>query len=344
MKNDQPAYSDKATEASVLGDLAGIVPEATRLVATIVDLNQLDQLKSRYLGKQGLLTQKLKNLGSLSPELKSNYGKELNELKTRIFQLFNQKEQELKQRALNTALQAEHIDISLPPRGVPKGSLHPISQIRRKLAGFFSRMGFTVLDGPEIEDDFHNFSALNIPPLHPARSKHDTFYLNDQNLSLRSQTSSVQVRALENLKLPLNIVCPGRVFRRDNDATHSPMFHQMEMLMVNQTVTMANLRWLIFNFVTYLFGPDAQCRFRPSYFPFTEPSAEVDIRWQGQKWLELGGCGVVHPNVLNTLNIDSSKYRGLAFGFGLDRLAMVYYGINDIRRLYENDIDFLSQF
>ncbi len=315
---------------------------------SVATLPQLDALKSKYVGRQGCLTSRLRELAALPPEQRTLVGKQLNQLKERLFELFNAKENLIKEQAINLSLCADKIDITLPARQRICGHLHPITKIKCLLEDFFICMGFAVVDGPELEDDFHNFTALNIPPYHPARSMHDTFYLQDHDLALRSQTSSVQIRALETMGLPLRVVCPGRVFRRDSDATHSPMFHQMELLMVDRTANFAQLRWLIFEFVKYMFGAEVECRFRPSYFPFTEPSAEVDIKWHNSdgsaRWLELGGCGMVHPQVLQHLHISSEEYHGFAFGFGLDRLAMVYYDIDDIRRLYENDMEFLSQF
>jgi phenylalanyl-tRNA synthetase alpha chain len=240
----------------------------------------------------------------------------------------------------------ETIDISLPPRGQSPGTLHPITKVQKIAENFFINMGFSVVEGPEIENEFYNFTALNIPPHHPSRTMHDTFYFSDGTM-LRSQTSPAQIHAMQKMKPPIRIICPGRVFRRDNDATHAPMFHQIEMLIVDENVNFTNLKWIINKFIEYFFKEKVEYRFRPSYFPFTALSAEVDVKWEtggSWRWLELGGCGVVHPNVLQAGGIDPKKFSGLAFGFGIDRLAMSYYGIKDIRMLFENDLQFLQQF
>ncbi len=325
---------------------AQLLTRVTGELAQVESVAQLEQLKNRYLGKKGLITERMRQLGELAPAQRSEVGQQLNQLKRSLLSCFQQRHAQLTQQAINASLQQEAIDVTLPARQRTRGSHHPISIIRRKLEDFFVCMGFAVVDGPEVEDEFHNFTALNIPAHHPARSMHDTFYLADLDLALRSQTSSVQIRALEECGLPLRMICPGRVFRRDSDATHSPMFHQMELLMVDRELNFAQLRWLIMQFVEYMFGPTVQCRFRSSYFPFTEPSAEVDIQWRDAQqrpvWLEVGGCGMVHPQVFKYLNLTDC--RGFAFGFGLDRLAMVYYQISDIRELYQNNAQFLRQF
>lgn len=310
------------------------------------DLPELEKLKSSWLGREGELTAWLRRLGSVSAEMRPILGPLINEAKDNFLSAWRARVRELEREKLRVELAEETVDVTLPSRGEVPGSLHPVTKMLLLLEDFFEKLGFVVFDGPEIEDDFHNFTALNVPPGHPARTMQDTFYFADGTL-LRSQTSTVQIRALETLTPPLRIVCPGRVFRRDSDATHAPMFHQMEALMVDRKVNFANLKWIVLRFVKYLFGEDAVCRFRPSYFPFTEPSAEFDLKWKGDKgerWLEIGGCGMVHPEVLRSVGVDPEVYRGFALAFGIDRLAMIRYQIEDIRALFANEKSFLQQF
>ena len=330
----------------LLNDIEKIREEADRDIAQANDLPSLEQLKSLHCGKNSRLVLLLKHLRELAEDERPRFGQELNSVKQQIMNRLAERHEQLKQLALEKNLNFGTVDVTLPSRGQNLGSSHPVTKIRRRFEDFFIKMGFMVVDGPEIENDFYNFTALNIPKYHPARTSHDTFYFADGTM-LRSQTSTVQIRAMEQIAPPLRVICPGRVFRRDNDATHSPMFHQCEMLMVEEGLTFANLKWLVIEFIKYFFHENIEYRFRPSYFPFTEPSAEVDIKWQtknGSRWLELGGLGVVHPNVLKMANVDPQKFRGLAFGFGMDRPAMIQYGIDDIRRLFENDLQFLEQF
>lgn len=329
-----------------LDNINKIFAEASDDVSKADSVHQLEMVKSVYLGKKGSLTSLLRQLSSLDEIERPKIGQAVNEVKEKIVALINRKEQELKDAAVLANLAEEAIDVTLPPRGLDVGSNHPITRVLRLLENFFVKMGFVVVEGPEIENEFYNFTALNIPLHHPARTATDTFYFAD-NTMLRTQTSPVQIRAMQEMHAPLRIICPGKVFRRDNDATHAPMFHQLEMLVVDEGVNFANLKWIISEFIKHFFQGKVEYRFRPSYFPFTEPSAEVDVKWQlgdSWRWLELGGCGVVHPNVLRAGNIDPERYRGLAFGFGIERLAMSYYGIEDIRMLFESDLQFLEQF
>ena len=327
-------------------NLEQIVAQAVTAIQDAIDSHAIEQIRSQYLGKKGQLTDIMKNLANLSPEERPKFGAAVNLAKEQIIAKLNEQFEALQAKQLEKNLAQEAIDITLPPRGQVLGSIHPVTRVQKIFEQFFVNMGFSVVEGPEIENEFYNFTALNVPKHHPARTTHDTFYF-PSGLMLRSQTSPVQIRAMQTMAPPLRIICPGRVFRCDNDATHSPMFHQLEMLIIDKNVNFANLKWLISQFITYFFAEKVEYRFRPSYFPFTEPSAEVDVKWEVDgkvRWLELGGCGVVHPNVLMAGGIDPNEYRGLAFGFGIDRLAMRYYGIDDIRMLFENDLQFLQQF
>ncbi|MFN0123584.1 MAG: phenylalanine--tRNA ligase subunit alpha [Blastocatellia bacterium] len=320
-------------------------------------------LRDRWVGrKNGLLTNEMKTLGQLDPEARKAMGAQLNELRTHIETALESLQTQLAARREAEQLARERIDISLPGRRAPAGHLHPITLLRQKIEDIFVSMGYEIEDGPEIETNFFNFDALNIPALHPARSPHDTFYVADgtdadvTGLALRSQTSTIQIHAMQKRRPPLRVAAPGRVFRRDTpDATHNPMFFQVEGLLVDRHVTLADLKGTIEEFVKRLFGPQTTIRFRPSYFPFTEPSAEVDYTCfkcggggcrvcKGSGWIEMGGSGMVHPNVLRVVGIDPEEYSGFAFGLGLDRLCALMYGLDDIRLLYENDIRFLEQF
>lgn len=322
--------------------LNALLKEALNKIQSAANLQELDQVKVSYLGKKGCLTDMLKELGSLPDEIRPVIGKQVNLIKQTIQENLKSQIDYFQQQALKAQLQAEAIDITLPGRGMQSGHLHPISRTRQRLEALFTSMGFEVIEGPEIEENYYNFEALNIPANHPARAMHDTFYFDDGRL-LRTHTSPVQIRTMEKRRPPLRVITPGRVFRCESDKTHTPMFHQLEGLVIAENVTFANLKGLLQEFLTLFFEHDVVLRFRPSYFPFTEPSAEVDIK-QKDGWLEVLGCGMVHPKVLENVNIDSNQFSGFAFGIGIDRLAMLRYGVNDSRQFFENDLRFLSQF
>lgn len=330
-------------------DINDIVSRAVDEIAEVTDTNQLESLRVAYLGKKGQVTQLLKSVSSLPKEERPVMGQYINEAKRRIQGDINQQKERLSKIAMEAALANEVIDVTLPGCGQSTGSLHPVTRVKERVVELFKTMGFSVADGPEIEDDRHNFTALNIPAHHPARALQDTFYLHDDYL-LRTQTSPVQIRTMESSSPPFRIITPGRVYRCDSDQTHTPMFHQCEGLVVDKTCTFAGLKGLLHDFLDRFFETHFELRFRPSYFPFTEPSAEVDIRRldeQGRPlgdWLEVLGCGMVHPNVLRNVDIDPDEYVGFAFGVGLDRLAMLRYGISDLRLMFENDVRFLAQF
>ena len=306
------------------------------------DANSLEAIRVEYLGKKGKLTDILKNLVNLSVEEKPKVGQFVNQAKRDISACIEEKMLQLKEQELQQKLIAEQIDVTLPGRGQHVGSVHPVTQVRLRVNDYFSRLGFDIIDGPEIETEFYNFEALNIPSHHPARAMHDTFYFGDGRL-LRTHTSPVQIRTMEKRTPPLRLIAPGRVYRCDSDVTHTPMFHQVEGLFIDKNATLAGLKGLLHDFFAQFFGRELAIRFRPSYFPFTEPSAEMDMSWKGG-WLEIGGCGMVHPNVLKHVGIDSEKYIGFAFGMGVERLAMLRYGVNDLRLFFENDLQFLKQF
>lgn len=314
-------------------------------VESAQDFNSLELIKAQYMGKTGELNLLLKQLGQMSPEERKTAGAHINECKNRFQEAYNAKRDALNAAKLQAQLAAEALDVTLPGRGQSDGGLHPVTLTLQRVVELFHGMGFEVADGPEIEDDFHNFQALNIPQNHPARAMQDTFYVENGDV-LRTHTSPIQIRyMLDKKEPPIRIIAPGRVYRVDSDATHSPMFHQAEGLWVEEGVTMADLKAVFTDFIRRFFErDDLQVRFRPSFFPFTEPSAEIDIMGDNGKWLEVGGCGMVHPNVLNNVNIDSEKYTGFAFGIGLDRFAMLRYGINDLRLFFDNDLNFLRQF
>ena len=331
-----------------MSDLDELLHTASNEIEATSDLKALEKLRVHYLGKKGLVTEQLKSLGKLSSEERPAAGQRINEVKQSIQANLEQRSAVLEQAATAEKLKSEAIDVTLPGRTSSVGTLHPVTITLRRIEKLFQRHGFEVADGPEIEDDFHNFEALNIPPHHPARAMHDTFYFDD-GLLLRTHTSSVQIRTMENSEPPIRIIAPGRVYRCDSDITHSPMFHQVEGLLVDTDVNFAQLKGLVIEFLHAFFENDQLgIRFRPSYFPFTEPSAEVDIEWHDEQgnsnWLEVMGCGMVHPNVFNKVGIDSEKYNGFAFGVGVERLAMLYYGVRDLRMFYENDLRFLRQF
>ena len=324
-------------------NLQHILDQALKQFAVIVDEAELEQVKARYLGKEGSLTALLKGLGKLSAEQRPAAGARINEVKQAIEAALQQRRDALQQNKLTQKLAAESLDVTLPGRGMGTGGLHPVTRTLERIEQLFHSVGFATASGPEIESDFYNFTALNIPENHPARAMHDTFYIDPQHV-LRTHTSPVQVRYMETHPPPLKIISSGRVYRVDSDATHSPMFHQVEGLWVDEQISFANLKGVVQDFLQRFFEKDdLQVRFRPSFFPFTEPSAEMDMSWNGG-WLEIGGCGMVHPNVFKQVNIDSEKYLGFAFGLGVERLAMLRYGVNDLRMFYESDLRFLKQF
>ncbi len=335
-------------------ELTDLSSRAGKAVTDASSLEELDQVRVHYLGKKGLLTGYLKRLGDLDAAERPKVGQAVNLAKKELQQLIENRRSQLKLDALNARLKAQEIDVTLPGRGQRTGGLHPVTQTMESIERLFSRVGFDVAEGPEIESDFHNFAALNIPANHPARAMHDTFYVN-ANTVLRTHTSPVQVRVMENCELPLRTIAPGRVYRCDSDVTHSPMFHQVEGFMVDENVNFIDLRVIVDDFLKAFFEKDLKVRFRPSYFPFTEPSAEVDIacvicNGKGCRvcsqtgWLEVMGCGMIHPNVFKNVGIDSERYSGFAFGLGVERLAMLRYGVNDLRLFFENDLRFLQQF
>lgn len=307
------------------------------------DLAALDAIRVEYLGKKGALTARLKGLSQIAAEDRPAAGEAINRTKQELMQHLNARRDALESLALEQKLAEDAIDVSLPGRGFSTGGRHPVSRAMSRIERIFRNAGFGVRSGPEIEDDFHNFTALNIPDNHPARAMHDTFYFPGGNL-LRTHTSPVQIRSMVTEGVPIRIIAPGRVYRCDSDQTHTPMFHQVEGLVVDKGISFANLKAVLHQFVESYFERDAELRFRPSYFPFTEPSAEVDVLWEPGRWLEILGCGMVHPNVLDSAGIDSEEYTGYAFGMGIERLAMLRYGVSDLRTFFENDLRFLQQF
>ncbi len=336
-------------------DLSELLSQALEELSTATDLVTLDTVRVQYLGKKGSLTGQLKQLGKLPPQERRGAGQAINKAKQQLLAAIDQKKTDLQAAALDAKLQSETIDVSLAGRKMEQGGLHPITLTTQRIEAIFSQLGFDIAEGPEIEDDFHNFTALNVPKHHPARAMHDTFYFDDGSL-LRTHTSPVQVRVMEKTDPPLRVIAPGRVYRCDSDVTHSPMFHQVEGLMVDTDITFADLKGILDEFFKAFFEVDElPTRFRASYFPFTEPSAETDIQCvlcQGEGckvcshtgWLEVMGCGMVHPEVFKQAGIDSEKYTGFAFGFGVERLAMLRYGVDDLRVMFDNDLRFLKQF
>ena len=323
--------------------LSDLVSKAASEIDAAQDLAALDAVRVSYLGKKGEITARLKTLGSLPPEQRSSAGQEINQAKQAVQQQLNLRREALESAALEARLAADAVDVTLPGRGPSIGGYHPVTRAMLRIGKIFRNAGFGVRSGPEIEDDFHNFTALNIPDNHPARAMHDTFYFPGGNL-LRTHTSPVQIRSMVAEGAPIKIIAPGRVYRCDSDQTHTPMFHQVEGLVVDEKVSFANLKAVLHQFVEAFFERKAELRFRPSYFPFTEPSAEVDVAWGEGKWLEILGCGMVHPNVLEAAGVDAEKYTGYAFGMGVERLAMLRYGVTDLRTFFENDLRFLQQF
>jgi phenylalanyl-tRNA synthetase alpha chain len=337
-----------------LADLTVMTRQALDEVAACGDLAALEDARVRWLGKKGTLTEQLKALGALDAAERPVAGARINEAKERVQAALEARREELRRADIEARLSAGRIDVTLPGRGEEPGGLHPVTKTRLRIETLFRRAGFDVASGPEIEDDFHNFGALNIPPDHPARAMHDTFYFPDGRL-LRTHTSPVQIRALLEHGAPLAVIAPGRVYRCDSDMTHSPMFHQLEGLAVGENVSFANMKAVLHGFLQAFFERDLAMRLRPSYFPFTEPSAEVDMSCvfcdgkgcrtcKHSGWLEISGCGMVHPNVLRASGVDPERYTGYAFGAGIDRLAMLRYGVNDLRLFFDNDLRFLKQF
>jgi phenylalanyl-tRNA synthetase alpha chain len=335
--------------------LAALEQQARQAVDQAADLQALDQVRVQYLGKKGLLTEQLKQLGKLPPEQRPEAGQAINLAKRQVQAAIEARKQALQSASLEQKLASERIDVTLPGRGLGIGGLHPVTRTLQRIEQLFAGMGFEVVEGPEIEDDYHNFEALNIPAHHPARAMHDTFYTRDHQV-LRTHTSPVQIRVMENRQPPLRVIAPGRVYRCDSDLTHTPMFHQVEGLLVDENVSFADLKGMLDEFLRHFFERDELgVRFRPSYFPFTEPSAEVDIECvicagegcrvcKQSGWLEVLGCGMVHPNVFDHVGIDNERFTGLAFGMGVERLTMLKYGVDDLRLFFENDLRFLQQF
>jgi phenylalanyl-tRNA synthetase alpha chain len=328
--------------------------EAHAEIAAAADLVALDRVRVRYLGKSGRLTALLKGLGKLPPEARPEAGQAINRAKQAVQEEIDLRREALDAEALAVRLAAARVDPTLPGRGQRPGGLHPITRTMQRIERIFANAGFSIAEGPEVEDDYHNFAALNIPAHHPARAMHDTFYFDAHRL-LRTHTSPVQIRVMEEQAPPIKVIAPGRVYRCDSDLTHTPMFHQVEGLLVDEAVSFADLKGVLYDFLTEFFERDSAVRFRPSYFPFTEPSAEVDIACvicggdgcrvcKQTGWLEVLGCGLVYPDVFRHVGIDSERYLGYAFGMGVERLAMLRYGIDDIRLYFENDLRFLRQF
>ena len=340
--------------SDTLQNLEEITVAALVEVANAEGLPELENLRVKFLGKKGELTTQLKNIGKLDPSDRPAFGGMVNQAKKQVADALGAKKEQLELKELAASLAADAIDVTLPGRGQQIGGLHPVTRTMQRIEDIFTKMGFAVADGPEIEDDFHNFEALNIPDDHPARAMHDTFYLEDGHL-LRTHTSPVQVRYMKNQTPPMNIIAPGRVYRCDSDVTHTPMFHQVEGLAVAEDISFADLKGILTYFLRQFFEKDLSVRLRPSYFPFTEPSAEVDISCvfcdgdgcricKKTGWLEVLGCGMVHPEVFRHVGIDSEKYTGFAFGLGVERLTMLRYGVDDLRLFFDNDLAFLRQF
>lgn len=335
-------------------DLTVLVNDALAMIESAADAQALEQARVQFLGKKSQLIELSKGLGKLEPEQRKEQGAVLNQAREAINQALETRRQAFAAQELQRQLESERVDVTLSGRGQHPAGLHPVTRIMNRITEFFTQAGFAVASGPEVEDDFHNFEALNIPSHHPARAMHDTFYFDAHRL-LRTHTSPVQIRVMEQQQPPIRIVCPGRVYRCDSDLTHSPMFHQVEGLLIDENVSFAQLKSVIQNFLRVFFEKDLAVRFRPSYFPFTEPSAEVDIQCvmcdghgcrvcKQTGWLEVLGCGMVHPQVLKNCGIDSDKYSGFAFGMGVERFAMLRYGVNDLRLFFDNDLRFLAQF
>lgn len=337
-----------------MNELSQAIGDALDAITAARSIAELEEQRVRYLGKKGELTQHLKQLGQLDPETRRARGAEINALKERLEQGLAARRTAIERAELERQLWSERVDVTLPGRRRAPGGCHPVTRTIERMEEFFTAAGFEVVEGPEIEDDWHNFEALNIPPEHPARAMHDTFYIN-ANTVLRTHTSPVQVHVMQATEPPIRVICPGRVYRCDSDLTHSPMFHQVEGLVIAEGTGMPDLKGTVIDFLRAFFERDLAVRFRPSYFPFTEPSAEVDMQCvicggdgcrvcKGTGWLEIMGCGMVHPRVLELSGIDAERYTGYAFGMGVERLTMLRYGVNDLRLFFENDLRFLKQF
>jgi len=328
-------------------ELDAQIEQALSQIGTAPTLEALDAMRVSLLGKSGMVTEQLKALGKLPPEQRKAHGEQVNRAKERLQQSIAERKAALENAAFDKRLAEEQVDVTLPGRRAEVGSIHPVTRALDRIIDIFTALGYAQAQGPEIEDDYHNFEALNFPLHHPARAMHDTFYFPDGRL-LRTHTSPVQIRAMKGKQPPIRVIAAGKVYRSDSDQTHTPMFHQVEGLLVDETSSFADLKGTLAEFVRAFFERDFEMRFRPSYFPFTEPSAEVDIRWDkddgSERWLEVLGCGMVHPNVLRNCGIDAEKYTGFAFGLGVERFAMLRYGVDDLRQFFENDVRFLRQF
>ncbi|KPK59466.1 MAG: hypothetical protein AMJ59_10915 [Gammaproteobacteria bacterium SG8_31] len=325
-----------------MDNISALLAEGRDTVESSDSLAALDEVRVRYLGKKGLLTQQLKQLGSLPAEERPAAGQAINRAKQALQESIEVRKAALRAVALEAEIESQSVDVTLPGRGQAPGGAHPVTRTMGRMEEIFRRAGFAVYSGPEIEDEFHNFEALNIPEQHPARAMHDTFYFPSGHL-LRTHTSPVQIRAMREDGVPIRMIAPGKVYRCDSDQTHTPMFHQVEGLVVDEGISFANLKAVLHGFLETFFERKVQLRFRPSYFPFTEPSAEVDVSW-GEGWLEVLGCGMVHPRVLEHVGVDAERYTGYAFGMGVERLAMLRYGVDDLRLFFDNDLRFLRQF
>ena len=329
-------------------NLDALLSAAQADIAATADARALDALRVDLVGKKGRVTELLKSLGAMAPDERKVFGEQVNRVRDALNQALDAKSNALADFALNAKLASETIDVTLPGRGEGVGGLHPITRTIQRISSLFNELGFETVEGPEIEDDFHNFQALNIPESHPARAMQDTFYLKDGARLLRTHTSPVQIRTMLARKAPIRIICPGRVYRVDYDRTHSPMFHQIEGLYIAEKVSLADLKYDITTFLSRFFERDVEALFRPSYFPFVEPGADVHIKWddpeKGTRWLEVMGCGMVHPNVLKAVGIDPEQFSGYAFGMGVERMAMLRYGVSDLRDFFTNDLRFLAQF
>jgi phenylalanyl-tRNA synthetase alpha chain len=326
-----------------VSSISELLSQAESAVGTAEDLAALDAVRVQFLGKKGLFTAQLREVGKLPPAEIPAAGKAINEAKSALAAAIEARREALETQRVAAQLAADALDVTLPGRAVPPGNLHPVTRTLRRMVRILDHAGFDVHTGPEVEDDFHNFTALNIPDDHPARAMHDTFYLRS-GLLLRTHTSPVQIRALKEHGAPIRLIAPGRVYRRDSDLTHTPMFTQVEGLVIDRDVSFANLKALLYDFVSKFFERQVQLRFRPSYFPFTEPSAEVDVWSDSGRWLEILGCGMVHPNVLRNAGVDPTEFSGYAFGMGVERLTMLRYGVEDLRSFFDNDLRFLEQF
>jgi len=323
--------------------LSDLSSKSIQEISECSNLKELELLRVKYLGKKGAITKQLKALGKLTPSERPKAGQKINILKEKVQSLIDARKIVLADASIQEKIESSSIDVTLSGRKNNRGNIHPISSILYEIESIFHNSGFRVEDGPEIEDEYHNFTALNIPENHPARAMHDTFYFNT-NYLLRTHTSPIQIRSMETHGVPIKVIAPGKVYRRDSDITHTPMFHQIEGLVIDKDINFTHLKGMLHQFINTFYRRDMELRFRPSYFPFTEPSAEVDILSKDGSWLEILGCGMVHPKVLENLKIDPEVYTGYAFGMGVERLAMLRHEIKDIRLFYENDLHFLNQF